>query len=75
MYSDPTLIRKHKVKLSLSDREQALLDALCNYTGEQKATLLREMLIERALDVLHGEANSGLGRHEMRDAFQSQLTA
>lgn len=54
MYSDPALIRKHVVKLSLSDREAALIDALCAYSGEQKASLLRELILERAMDVLHG---------------------
>lgn len=75
MYGDPALIRKHKVKLSLSDSEHALLDAVCNYTGEQKATLLREMLIERALEVLHGEANSGPAQQQMRGALQSPMGA
>lgn len=55
MYSDPALIRKHFVKLSLSDREAALLDALCNYTGEQKASLIREMVLRKAEEVLHVE--------------------
>lgn len=59
MYSDPALIRKHTVKLSLSDREAALLDALCAFTGEQKAVLLREMLLDRAKDVLQGDTDSG----------------
>lgn len=58
MYSDPALIRKHTVKLSLSDREAALLDALCAFTGEQKAVLLREMLLDRAKEVLQGDADS-----------------
>ena len=52
MYADPALIRKHVVKLSLSDRESALLEALCNYTGEQKAVVLREMLLQRAVEVM-----------------------
>lgn len=65
MYSDPSLIRKHFVKLSLSDREAALIDALCNYTGEQKATLLREMLLKRAEEVLH-VGNFGAGSLERR---------
>ena len=52
MYADPALIRKHVVKLSLSDRESDLLDALCNYTGEQKAVVLREMLMQRAVEVM-----------------------
>jgi hypothetical protein len=66
MYSDPALIRKHSVKLSLSDREAALLDAMCAYTGEQKAVLLRELLIERAMEVLHGESESGARLAQMR---------
>jgi hypothetical protein len=53
MYSDPALIRKHFVKLSLSDREAALLDALCAYTGEQKAALIRDMVLRKAEEVLH----------------------
>lgn len=53
MYSDPALIRKHFVKLSLSDREAALLDAVCNYTGEQKAVLIREMILQKAGELFH----------------------
>jgi len=75
MYSDPTLIRRHQVKLTLSDREQALLTALCDYTGEQKATLLREMLLERAVEVLHGEVNSWLLAPELRRPEQGLLSA
>ena len=54
MYSDPALIRKHVVKLSLSDREAALIDAMCAYSGEQKAALLRELILSHAMNVLHG---------------------
>jgi hypothetical protein len=74
MYSDPALIRKHAVKLSLSDREAALLDALCAYTGEQKAVLLREMLMERAVSVLHG-SDFGSGDSAMRGANNALLAA
>ena len=48
MYSDPALIREHVVKLRLNDNEQALIDAWVRYTGQQKAVLLREMLLEQA---------------------------
>ena len=58
MYSDTTLIRRNVVKLSLNDREAELLDALCNFTGEQKAVLLREMLMQRAIEVMGHESNS-----------------
>jgi hypothetical protein len=60
MYSDPALIRKHVVKLSLSDREADLINAFCAYSGEQKATFLRELILRKAEEVLHvGESVSG----------------
>ena len=54
MYSDPALIRKHVVKLSLNDREEALINAYCEYSGEQKAALLREMLMNQVAEFMHG---------------------
>lgn len=59
MYCDPSLIRKHKVKLSFNDNESALLDAVCQFTGQEKAALLRELLMERASEILHGEQFAG----------------
>lgn len=63
MYADPAYIRKHAVKLSLSDKEVELLDALCLATGQQKAVLVRELLLERAREVLH-ENDVALGALE-----------
>ena len=48
MYSDPSLIREHVVKLRLNENEADLIDAWVKYTGQQKAVLLREMLLEQA---------------------------
>ena len=48
MYTDPSFIREHVVKLRLNDNEVALIDAWVRYTGQQKAVLLREMLLEQA---------------------------
>lgn len=48
MYSDPSNIRRHVVKVRLNDREAELLDAWNNYTGQQKAVVAREMLLEQA---------------------------
>ena len=59
MYADPSLIREHVVKLRLNDTESELIDALVNYTGQQKAPLLRDLLLEQARLVLAGEANYG----------------
>lgn len=52
MYADPSQIRAHVVKLRLNDNEAALVDALVNYTGQQKAALLRDLLLEQARLVL-----------------------
>lgn len=48
MYTDPSLIREHVVKLSFNDREADLINAWVAYTGQQKAAFLREMLLEQA---------------------------
>lgn len=47
-YTDPSNIRDHVVKIRLNDREAELIQAWVNYTGEQKAVLLREMLLKQA---------------------------
>ncbi|MBL1293038.1 MAG: hypothetical protein COB61_004115 [Thiotrichales bacterium] len=52
MYSDPTKIRTHIVRLRFSDEEHRLIQALTDYTGEQKATLLRQLILEQATDIL-----------------------
>lgn len=57
MYADPALIREHVVKLRLNDSEADLIEALVNYTGQQKAPLLRDLLLEQARLVLAGDAN------------------
>ncbi len=59
MYADPSLIRDHVIKLRLNDSEAALVDALVNFTGAQKASFLRELLLEQARLVLAGEGHLG----------------
>ncbi len=54
MYDDPAHIRKHQVKILLSDYEAALLNALCKFRGEQKGTAVREIVVQEAIEVLHG---------------------
>ncbi len=49
MYADPANIREHVVKIRLNEREAELIEAWVNYTGQQKAVLLREMLLEQAV--------------------------
>jgi len=75
MYSDPALIRKHTVKLSLSDREAGLLEAVCAYTGEQKAVLLREMLLKHAEQLMGHAFNVASQGHEMPRTNNGQFAA
>ena len=72
MYADPALIREHVVKLRFNDSEFDLIEALVNYTGQQKAALLRELLLEQASLVLVGEANYG-APHALNEGPQGQL--
>lgn len=74
MYSDPALIRKHFVKLNFNDREAALLDALCNYTGEQKAALIRDLVLRMAEEVLHA-SEFVPSPAQLRGSSSSMLTA
>lgn len=48
MYQDPKRIRKHRVAINLDDYEAALINALVDYTGTDRAGLLRQMLIAQA---------------------------
>ena len=52
MYSDPARLRNYVVKLRLSEEENRLVDALVDYTGEQKAALIRQLVLEQAASVL-----------------------
>ena len=52
MYTDPTRIRSHVVKVRLSEEEARLIQALTDYTGEQKASLIRDLVLERAMEIM-----------------------
>ena len=52
MYQDPTKIRSHVVKLRFSDEEYRLIQAVIDYTGEQKASLLRDLVLEGAVGIV-----------------------
>jgi alpha-mannosidase len=67
MYADPSKIRDNVVKVRLNDAEAQLLDALVTYTGEQKASLIRELLLEQAHRVLFGDM------HSLANSFASEV--
>ncbi|MEX1197825.1 MAG: hypothetical protein WEB57_08210 [Pseudohongiellaceae bacterium] len=52
MYQDPKRIRKNRVSINLDDYEAALIQALVDYTGSDRASLLRQMLIIQAESAL-----------------------
>lgn len=75
MYSDPSLIRKHRVNLSFNDREAALVEAYCNYTGEEKAAFIRALILDRAEEVLAHAMQSAMAMPGTRDAQMALIAA
>jgi hypothetical protein len=57
MYADPSLIRDNPVRVNFNDAEAELIDALVKYTGQQRAVLIRELILEQAKLVLSGQAD------------------
>lgn len=47
------------LRVRLSEAEDNLLNAVTEYTGQQKSTLMRELFIEQAKLVLAGYADVG----------------
>lgn len=57
MYADPALIRDNPVRVNFNDAERELIDALVNYTWQQRAVLIRDLILEQARLVLSGQAD------------------
>lgn len=74
MYADPALIRDNVVKVRLSDPEAALVDALVNYTGQQKAAFIRDLILEAAERALFA-VNNGDGASELQGPSTSRKVA
>jgi hypothetical protein len=75
MYSDPSLIRTHRVNLSFNEREAALVNAYCDYTGEEKAAFIRSLILERAEEVLAHAMKSASAAPGTRDAQHALFAA
>lgn len=52
MYPDPRRVRDNRVTLRFDDYEFDLVTALANYQGEQPATLLRQLVMREAAELL-----------------------
>ena len=58
MYTDPKRVRKPYARLNLDEYESKIIDALVAYTGLGRAELIRQLVINEALEVC------GLDFHE-----------
>lgn len=52
MHQDTRRIRSRYSAVNLDDYEAKLIDALVDYTGMSKATLLRQLILKEALETL-----------------------
>lgn len=52
MYPDPRRVKDNRVIVRLDDYEHGLLVALANYKGVPLATLLREIVMSEASEIL-----------------------
>lgn len=57
MYPDPKRVRDNRITLRLDDYEYALIEALANYQGDQPSTMVRELVLREAQQVLAGGAS------------------
>lgn len=70
MYQDPKRIRKNRVSINLDDYEAALIQALVDYTGSDRACLLRQMLIAQAETAL---LPTGSSMPVARNGYEAQI--
>ncbi|MCZ0930321.1 hypothetical protein LPL18_011560 [Halomonas sp. CUBES01] len=52
MYQDPKRVRSRYAALNLDQYEARLIDALVDYTGIDRASLLRQLVLKEALETL-----------------------
>jgi hypothetical protein len=74
-YSDPSLLREFEARVRLNERENELVSALCNFTGQQKGVLLREIILDFAQKVLMGQADLPAPRQLGEAAQQARIEA
>lgn len=54
MYRDPSKRRTLVVKLRFTEEEHELLEALTEYTGDQKAVVIRRLALAHAAKLVRG---------------------
>lgn len=58
MYRDTALIKKHITKVRMDDGLNRQVESLCDLTGEQKAVVVRDLIL-LGLDRFHAGNNNG----------------
>lgn len=64
MYADPENIRDHAIKVRFNDREHDLVKAWVNYSGQQMAVMVRQMILEQAAIDLGLNSGDGSAANE-----------
>lgn len=52
MYPDPKRVRRRYAAINLDQYEARLIDALVDYTGIERAALLRQLVLKEALETV-----------------------
>lgn len=52
MYQDPKRVRRPYARINLDEYEARLIDAMVDYTGIERAVLLRQLVLKEALETL-----------------------
>lgn len=60
MYGDPKRIRRRYCGINLDEYEARLIDALVDYTGTERAALLRQLAIREAVETLGLDIHEGI---------------
>lgn len=63
MYADPSLIRTHTVAVRFNRKEAALVNALIDYTGGEKAAFIRDLVLRAAVEFLHDSDRASSGQN------------
>lgn len=62
MHQDNRRIRQRYAAVNLDDYEAKLIDALVDYSGMSKATLLRQLALKEALDTFGLSDTNSVGQ-------------
>lgn len=74
-YADPSLLREFEARVRLNERENELVNAIVNFTGQQKGVLLREIILDYAQRVLMGQADLPMGDAQREAPAQGRSIA